>query len=55
MGMTKFVDLTKEEFKKTMLSGFVKKDNTDNLRFTEGPYATSVDWNAKGAVTPIKN
>jgi len=55
MAMTKFVDLTKEEFKKTMLSGLVKKDNTDNLKFTEGSHGTSIDWNSKGAVTPIKD
>eukprot|EP00003_Mantamonas_plastica_P004176 TRINITY_DN132_c0_g1_i3.p1 TRINITY_DN132_c0_g1~~TRINITY_DN132_c0_g1_i3.p1 ORF type:complete len:394 (+),score=87.26 TRINITY_DN132_c0_g1_i3:304-1485(+) len=57
-GINKFADLTKEEFKNSMLSKVpaVRPDDwpvaadlpTDNL-------PTSFDWRQKGAVTPVKN
>lgn len=60
MGSNAFADLTWEEFRATKL-GFKNIDNA-HLRSKnakpitlEGPEAASVDWRAKGAVTPVKD
>jgi len=59
-GMTKFMDLTTDEFSKLYRPGFVdhfgekpKLFDTNLLKSTKLP--DSVDWREKGAVTPVKN
>jgi C1A family cysteine protease len=55
MGFTKFMDLTKEEFKMKYLSSYVPEQPAFvRILPTEGVPA-SVDWRTKGAVTPIKD
>jgi xylem cysteine proteinase len=59
MSANKFTDLTSEEFKALYASGLraheqrSKNVNLSLLHAAANP--TSVDWEAKGAVTPIKN
>lgn len=55
MGFTKFMDLTKEEFKAKYLSTKVpvRANHTKILPTTNLP--SSVDWRTKGAVTPVKD
>jgi len=57
MGVNKFADLTGEEFKAIYASGYRAKEkrsvNVSTLKSAALP--TSVDWEAKGAVTPVKN
>jgi cathepsin L len=60
MSLNKFADLTGEEFKALYASGLRTKDarskNVENsLKVNVSANPTSVDWSAKGAVTPIKN
>jgi len=59
-GITKFMDLTTDEFSKLYRPGFVdhfgekpKLFDTKMLKSTKIP--DSVDWREKGAVTPVKN
>jgi len=58
-GITKFMDLTQEEFK-TKYTGLIpskhKKKTVDNVHANAGNIsAKSIDWNQLGALTPIKN
>jgi len=59
MGANKFADLTGEEFKTRFASGYRAQEKVSknvNLSLKqETALPTSVDWSAKGAVTPIKN
>eukprot|EP01118_Nematostelium_gracile_P015293 TRINITY_DN6091_c0_g1_i1.p1 TRINITY_DN6091_c0_g1~~TRINITY_DN6091_c0_g1_i1.p1 ORF type:complete len:347 (-),score=83.82 TRINITY_DN6091_c0_g1_i1:46-1032(-) len=59
-GVTKFSDMSVEEFKKTVLMS--KPIDTDNreiergtLKQFEGELPTSFDWRPKGLVTPVKD
>lgn len=56
-GVTKFMDMTTEEFKAQYLSGYLP--STSNVtRVTPqatGPLAATVDWRTKGVVTPVKD
>jgi hypothetical protein len=58
LGITAFADLTFEEFRAQYVGGFVPMP-TDNATKFEKPVGfveeDSVDWVAKGAVTPVKN
>jgi cathepsin L len=57
LGMNQFGDLTPEEFSKTFASGYkgLKRErNVRDVRNAMRPMA-SLDWEAKGAVTPVKN
>jgi C1A family cysteine protease len=56
-GITKFADMTPEEFKQTRM-GYKPKSNTPAPRYNieeniELP--TSLDWRTQGAVTPVKD
>jgi len=56
-GITKFADLSKEEFKSKMM-GYKKISDTQPIVATQhlnAPLPSSFDWRTKGAVTPIKN
>lgn len=60
MGINKFADLTGDEFKALYVGGLNKPKPSSLRKVAYGPYnvtanPTSVDWEAKGAVTPIKN
>lgn len=56
-GVTKFSDLTPEEFKATYLTYVPRNDTVEHTSWLEldGPLAASVDWRTKGAVTPVKD
>ncbi len=61
MAVNKFADLTEDEFATRYIGGLKTRSKSRSLRATN--YAplnttanpTSVDWTAKGAVTPVKN
>jgi len=56
-GVTKFSDLSKEEFKAKYM-GYVPSSHANvDIPFEESvaPLPTSFDWRTKGAVTPVKN
>jgi len=55
-GVTKFSDLTPEEFKATYLT-YRPSNRTRNVKdpVIEGPIANDIDWVSKGAVTPVKD
>jgi len=59
MGVNKFADMTAEEFKARFASGLrahEKRSHNVNLELLHSSaLPTSVDWSAKGAVTPVKN
>lgn len=61
MAVNKFADLTGDEFKARFIGGFraqEKRSKNVNLELkltNVSALPTSVDWEAKGAVTPIKN
>ena len=61
LALNKFADLTKQEFKAQMTGGAFVETNQDFVRErtaeTEsvGVLPVSVDWRAKGAVTPVKD
>ena len=58
VGVNKFTDLTKEEFKKYLL-GFRARDANPLLRHFKTDYPIThlkeIDWVAAGAVTPVKD
>jgi len=57
-GITKFSDMTPEEFRGHMLMSnpIAESDHTDILKPKEGVTAgTQLDWRTQGAVTPVKN
>jgi cathepsin F len=53
-GVTKFSDLTPEEFK-TFYLGYKPSNITKERVILSGPVANDVDWVSKGAVTPVKD
>merc|ERR1711904_245016 len=56
VGMNQFGDMTRTEFKETMLTYKAEnKKANDAPVLDESNLADSVDWVAKGAVTPVKN
>jgi cathepsin L len=58
LAMNKFGDLTPDEFHKTYASGYAGKPNrvrNENAPRTGVRLAASLDWVAKGAVTPVKD
>jgi hypothetical protein len=57
-GITKFMDLTPEEFKATYLSGYIARNESNVERVdvkADGPLGTTVDWRTKGALTAVKD
>jgi len=61
MAVNKFSDLTGEEFKAAYASGYNGREKVSKnvelslLRQNASALPASVDWNAAGAVTPVKN
>jgi len=59
MGITQFSDMTPEEFKSYISCGNMKRQQGKSIfdapRDWNKTAASSVDWVAKGAVTPVKN
>jgi len=59
MGITQFSDMTPEEFKSYISCGSMKRQQGKSIfdapRDWNKTAASSVDWVAKGAVTPVKN
>jgi len=61
MEVNKFADLTGEEFKALYASGYNAREKRSQnvdlslLRTNASALPTSVDWDAAGAVTPVKN
>merc|ERR1712136_493234 len=55
-GITKFSDLTTEEFK-NMYLGYIPSNETKTYVDVklDGPVANDIDWVSKGAVTPVKD
>lgn len=56
LGINKFSDMTKEEFKQML--GYkkeLKKQNEAPVILNTGDLPDSIDWRQKGAVTPVKN
>jgi C1A family cysteine protease len=54
VGITKFFDLTKEEFL-TKYTGFRFQAQRENVKFLEPVANAAFDWRTQGAVNPIKN
>jgi C1A family cysteine protease len=56
VGINQFADMTRSEFKETMLTYKAENKKPGNVKiFDEANIADSVDWVSKGAVTPVKN
>lgn len=61
VGVTKFMDMTPQEFRKTYLNLNVKLLNTimfntnDSLEFKEDTAPEALDWRQSGAVGPVKD
>jgi C1A family cysteine protease len=62
LGVTQFADLTNEEFRQIHLGGYNPKMRREDTDSTKVPFEMpnsavpdSIDWVAKGAVTPVKN
>jgi C1A family cysteine protease len=55
-GVTKFLDLTPEEFKAIYLTYVPSNETVHSPRLElDGPLALTVDWRTKGAVTAVKD
>lgn len=55
-GITKFMDLTPEEFKQMYLTYIPSNSTRARVSITlDGPMADDVDWRTKGAVTAVKD
>lgn len=55
-GITKFMDLTKEEFAATYLTYVPTAEPAERvIPEVTGPMAMTVDWTARGYVTPVKD
>lgn len=57
-GITKFADLTPEEFQTQYLNGAIEArpmGPSTKLHLPTGPLPTEFDWRAKNAVTPVKD
>jgi len=61
MNVNQFADLTAEEFKSTVVSGSFRRGEQRNTTvgvrglWSRADLPASVNWTAKGAVTPVKN
>merc|ERR1719454_118189 len=56
VGINQFADMTRTEFKKTMLTYQAERKQANPVKiFDTTNLADSVDWTTKGAVTPVKN
>merc|ERR1719454_927315 len=56
VGINQFADMTRQEFKKTMLTYQAERKQANPIKvFDTTNLADSVDWATKGAVTPVKN
>jgi len=56
VGINQFADMTRQEFKKTMLTYQAERKKANPIKvFDTTNLADSVDWTTKGAVTPVKN
>merc|ERR1711871_1194975 len=56
VGINQFADMTRQEFKKTMLTYQAEREQANPIKvFDTTNLADSVDWTTKGAVTPVKN
>lgn len=55
LGVNQFADLTKEEFKSSVLSAKLPSRSAKEVYRSNTRAADKVDWVAQGAVTPIKN
>merc|ERR1719440_962018 len=56
VGINQFADMTRQEFKKTMLTYQAERKQANPIKvFDTTNVADSVDWTTKGAVTPVKN
>jgi len=56
MGITQFADMTPKEFKQYIsCGGFEHKSSETKFDAPQGWVSDSIDWVAKGAVTPVKN
>merc|ERR1712167_373859 len=56
VGVNQFADMTRQEFKKTMLTYQAERKQANPVTLLdESNTPTSVDWTTKGAVTAVKN
>jgi C1A family cysteine protease len=53
-GITKFMDLTPEEFRSTYLT-YIPRDQGETVSFNASTIADAVDWRTKDVVTPVKD
>lgn len=54
-GVNQFTDLTPEEFKSLVSTGYTQRSPSRIQQLKEDDTPPSVDWRTKGAVTPVKN
>jgi len=56
VGLNQFADMTRQEFKKTMLTYQADQKKANPVKvFDTASNPSAVDWVTKGAVTPVKN